>query len=236
LIWGAVVVAAGRGERFGRPKQLLEINGMPMVGWSIRTFAQMAHMAEIGALVLVTEPEWIEPMKSLVERLAPEFALGVVAGGSTRQASARNGVRALPERCNAVLIHDGARPLVRTEDVAAGMSEVRRNRGAILATPVVDTIKEIDPHTMRVARTHRRETLWAAQTPQFAMRVDLERAHFRAETEGYEATDDASLLERIGVEMVIVPSSPENFKVTHAPDFLRAEVLLRERYDRVLEW
>jgi 2-C-methyl-D-erythritol 4-phosphate cytidylyltransferase len=224
--WGAVIVAAGRGTRFGRPKQFVEIGGLPMVGWSLRTFDAMP---EIGELVVVTEEEWMEPMQSIASQLAPSHASRVVAGGATRQASVRHGLQALSERCGGVLIHDGARPLVRAEDVRMGMREVRAGRAAVLAAPVVDTIKIVDPETMRVRKTLDRGELWAAQTPQFAMRRELQRAHIEAQRSGIEATDDVALLEAIGVEVVAVAASSENFKVTNPEDVLRAETLLRER-------
>ena len=150
----------------------------------------------------------------------------VVIGGPTRQASVRCGIDALPPLSEAVLIHDGARPLVRAEDVRAGMREVRSGRAAVLAAPVVDTIKVVDPKTMLVRRTLNRSELWAAQTPQFAMRDELLRAHDAAAASGVEATDDVGLLEAIGVEVVVVPASAENFKVTHPGDVARVQGFL----------
>ncbi len=226
--WGAVVVAAGRGTRFGRPKQFVEIAGCPMVGWSLRTFARMPEIVE---LAVVTEEAWLEAMRELVAQCVPQQRVRVVAGGATRQASVSCGLRALGASCGAVFVHDGARPLVRAEDVRAGMREVRPGRGAVLAAPLVDTVKLVDPATMTVRRTLERETLWAAQTPQFALRRDLERAHAEAVRAGIEATDDVALLEAIGVEVAIVPASGENFKVTHPHDLAHAELLLRERAD-----
>ncbi len=227
--WGAVVVAAGRGTRFGRAKQLLPLAGLPLAAWSIRTFGQMP---EIAVVVVVTESEWIEAMQGVVSQIESPAQLQVVQGGATRQQSAYNGLRALPDRCEAVLVHDGARPLVRAEDVRAGMREVREGRGAVLAVPVVDTIKVVDPQTMAVSKTLDRGTLWAAQTPQLALVRDLRRAHDEAERAGVDATDDAALLERIGVEVIAVPGSSENFKVTLPEDLARAETLLRERFAR----
>lgn len=224
--WAAVIVAAGRGTRFGRPKQFLELAGLPMAGWSIRTFA---GMREIDEIVVATESEWIDRMRELCTSLAPRRAVTVVAGGASRQASVFAGLRAVSTRCNAAFVHDGARPLVREDDVRAGMVEVRGRRSALLAAPVVDTIKVVDAVTRTVRETLDRSQLWAAQTPQFATRADLLRAHERALADGIEATDDAALLERIGVEVVVVPSTSENFKVTLPEDVARAEAFLRER-------
>jgi 2-C-methyl-D-erythritol 4-phosphate cytidylyltransferase len=224
--WAAVVVAAGYGTRFGRPKQMIEIAGLPMVGWSIQTFAEMPEVAEV---VVATEPELIEPMRELVTRLAPQRPARVVRGGATRRQSVGEGLSAVSGGCEAAFVHDGARPLVTQADVRAGMREVRAGRAALLAVPVVDTIKSVDPISMRVSSTLDRSTLWAAQTPQFARTTDLSAAHERARRECIEATDDAALLEQIGIEIVVVPVTGENFKVTHAGDVARAQAILQER-------
>ncbi len=224
--FAAVIVAAGRGERFGRPKQFLDLAGLPMVGWSIRTFAEMSEVAEV---VVVTESPWLDRMRDLCARLAPERAIVVVEGGATRRESVRNGLRAVPECCSAVLVHDGARPLICAPDVRAAMAGVGEGRATLLARRVVDTIKAVDPASLVVVGTPNRETLWAAQTPQCAWTSDLRRAHARAERERIEATDDAVLLEQIGVRVTIVPASQENFKVTLPEDVGRAEALLKDR-------
>lgn len=224
--WAAVIVAAGRGERFGRPKQLLEIAGTPMVGWSVRTFA---GMPEVAAIVVATETQWIEPMRALFDRLVPGSAVRVVPGGATRQQSVANGLCEVPAGCGAVLVHDGARPLVRQSDVRTAMRAVAPGRGALLAQRVVDTVKRVDEKTSVVVETLDRRRLWAAQTPQLATLADMRRAHEHARREAVEATDDAMLLERIGIAVTIVASSGENFKVTLPADIARAEMLLRER-------
>jgi len=224
--WGAVIVAAGRGLRLGRPKQFIEIAGVPMVGWSIQTFAAMPQIAE---LVIATEPESIEPMSALVRRLAPNLPHRVVRGGELRQDSAREGVMALSDRCEAAFVHDGARPLVTPVDVLAGMREVREGRASLLAEPVVDTIKLVDRDSLIVGATLDRGTLWAAQTPQFALAGDLRAAHERGRLEGIAVTDDAALLERIGISVVVVASTSENFKVTLPGDVTRAETILNSR-------
>jgi 2-C-methyl-D-erythritol 4-phosphate cytidylyltransferase len=226
--WGAVIVAAGRGTRFGGPKQFVEIAGTPMVGWSLRTFAAMPEIAEIAIAI---EREWIERMQELASRFAAAREVRIVEGGATRQESVRRGIDGLSDRVDGVLVHDGARPLVQPEDVRAGMRETRAGRGAVLASPVVDTIKIVDAATMVVRQTLDREELWAAQTPQFATKRDIVRAHEHARANGIEATDDVALLEAIGVEVVVVRSGSQNFKVTHSHDVARAELLLRERLE-----
>lgn len=226
MLWGAIIVAAGRGSRFGRPKQLVELAGAPLVAWSIRTLAQMPEVSDV---VVVTEPENIEALTAVTSALADGKPFAVVAGGATRQASVRAGLDALPERCAGVLVHDGARPLVRAHDVRNAMHAVREGVGSLLAVPVVDTIKVVDSAKQTVKRTLDRDELWAAQTPQCATARDLRRAHIEAARSDAPASDDAALLERCGMEVAIVPGSSENFKVTVPEDLARAEQLLRDR-------
>jgi 2-C-methyl-D-erythritol 4-phosphate cytidylyltransferase len=191
-----------------------------MVGWSMRTFASMPEIVE---LVVATEPESLEAMRALLARVAPVREVHVVRGGATRQASVYNGLRAVSHAADAVLVHDGARPLVTADDVRAGMREVAVGRASLLAAPVVDTIKAVEPESLRVRQTLDRRMLWGAQTPQFARTAELLAAHERARDEGFEATDDAMLLERSGIAVIVVPSTSENFKVTHQADIARAE-------------
>jgi len=228
LSWIALVVAAGRGERFGRPKQLIEIAGKPMLAWSVETFAAMR---EIVGLVVTTEPEFLEPVRELVATSAKQLPASVIAGGRERQDSVRLGLEHIARTVSAgsfVLVHDGARPMLRVEDVRRGMAVVAPGTGSLLATPVVDTIKRVEQDG-RVRETLERARLWAAQTPQFGTLSDLLRAHREAEQQGLRVTDDATLLERAGVEVTAVPGNPENFKVTVAADLARAELILRER-------
>lgn len=230
--WAAIVVAAGRGTRLGGPKQFLELAGLPMAGWSIQAFAAMPEIAEV---VVATENDALDPMRALCERLVKRQPWCVVPGGATRQQSVYEGLCAVSDTCDAVLVHDGARPLVRADDVRAGMHEVRVGRASLLATPVVDTIKCVDLDSLRVERTLDRRTLWSAQTPQFARTAELRAAHESARRDGVDATDDAALLERAGVAVLVVPASRENFKVTHLADVARAEALLRhpEPFDKL---
>jgi 2-C-methyl-D-erythritol 4-phosphate cytidylyltransferase len=226
MIWGAVIVAAGRGTRFGRPKQLLEVAGQPMVAWSIDVFAALPEVSDI---VIVTEPELVGTMHEVARAHVRTTALHVVAGGADRQASACNGVRSVPDHCAGILIHDGARPLIRPSEVRAGMRAVRPGVAALLAARVVDTIKVADERG-KVVRTLERNVLWAAQTPQFATARELVRAHDEAVRHGWpRATDDAALLERAGLDVVVVEGSSENFKVTLPGDLTRAEQLLAAR-------
>ena len=226
MLWGAVIVAAGVGARFGRNKQLAELAGKPVVAWSIEAFAAMP---EISDIVIVTEPELVDSMHAVARPLVRSTALTVVRGGADRQASACNGVHAVPAHCAGILIHDGARPLVRPPEVRAAMRAVKPGTASLLAQRVVDTIKVADVDG-KVVRTLDRDGLWAAQTPQLATARDLVRAHDEAVRHQWpRATDDAALLERAGLDVVVVPGSAENFKVTLPDDLARAAGILAAR-------
>ncbi len=226
MIWGAVIVAAGRGTRFGRPKQLAELGGEPMLAWSVDI---IAAMPEISDIVIVTEPELIERIEALAMPRVRSATLSVVRGGDDRQASAANGIEQLPDHCAGIFVHDGARPLVRGFEIRAGMREVRPGVASLLASPVVDTIKVVDDRG-QVTRTLERTSLWAAQTPQFATAREYRRAHADAVRYSWpRATDDAALLERAGLDVVVVEANAENIKITHPADLARAEHILRER-------
>ena len=226
MIWGAVIVAAGRGNRFGRPKQLVQLGGKPMLAWSVEVFASMP---EISDIVIVTEREFVEDVQAVAIERVRSASLLVVPGGADRQASAANGIAALPEHCAGIFVHDGARPFVRAVDVRAGMRAVRPGVASLLAAPVVDTIKIVDGDR-KVTRTLDRAELWSAQTPQFATARDMRAAHADAvRHEWPRATDDAALLERSGCDVIVVESSLENIKVTHPEDLLRAEAIAADR-------
>jgi 2-C-methyl-D-erythritol 4-phosphate cytidylyltransferase len=223
--FAAIVVAAGRGVRFGRPKQLVEVAGRPLVAWCMTVFGEMR---EIEHLVVATEADVVPTMEALASTYAPRLRTSVVRGGATRRESVANALAAVPEVCDAAFVHDGARPLVLAADVRAGMALVAPGRASLLAVPVVDTIKVVERGGSRVRSTLDRSELWAAQTPQFGTLADLRRAHAAA-AGPLEATDDAMLLEAAGCEVSVVPSSAENFKVTLRGDRDLAEAILRDR-------
>lgn len=225
MIWGVVIAAAGRGVRFGRPKQLIDLAGKPLLAWSVDVFAAMPEVDEI---VVVTEPEFIDEVTALVAPRTGNARLAVISGGEDRQASVRNGLTELSDVCGGAMVHDGARPLVQANDVRRAMNVVRPGIASLLATPCVDTIKVVDADG-RVTRTLQRASLWAAQTPQLATLRDMLRAFAEAERAGVRGTDEAMLLERIGLDVFTVEGSIQNFKITYQADYDRAEALLRAR-------
>jgi len=148
----------------------------------------------------------------------------VSTGGRDRGESVWNGLEDLPDELAVAVIHDAARPLVTDATIDAVITEARRGHGAVAALPVVDTLKEVDA-SGRITRTIEREGLWRAQTPQaFPMRV-IEHAYVEARRAGVTATDDAALVERLGLDVFVVRGSERAMKVTEEADFARVERL-----------
>ncbi len=202
--FGAIVLAAGSGTRFGRPKQNLELGGMELWQHSVATLTA----AGIDAIVLVGDVP------------------GGVPGGERRRDSVAAGLAHIDE-VDWVLVHDAARPLV-SEDVVArilGECRVTEADAVIPAVPVTDTVKRVDDRT--VVETVDRTVLVTVQTPQAVRLKMLRSAH--AYGPASNATDDAALVEGLGGKVVIVDGDPDNIKITYPRDLARAEAILRQR-------
>jgi 2-C-methyl-D-erythritol 4-phosphate cytidylyltransferase len=221
---GVVVVAGGSGRRMGGPlrKQYLELLGQPVLLRAIRPF--LDH-PDVRSLVVVLPEEDVENPPSWLT----DLPVRVAAGGAERGDSVWNGLRALPDDADPVLIHDGARPLV-SADVIDRVLDGARAGGAVAAIPLSDTVKEVDDEG-RIVATPDRARLWRAQTPQGFPRSLLVSAYRRAREEGVNATDDASLLERYGHPIRVVLGSSENLKITHPADLRLAELVVRGLLD-----
>jgi 2-C-methyl-D-erythritol 4-phosphate cytidylyltransferase len=207
------------------PKQFLPIAGVPLLLHALRPFLSHPDVAQVivvlPAMLAASPPEWLAPL--LGDRLR------AVPGGSTRMDSVVAGLNALPPVCSIVLVHDGARPFPDPRVISLIISEARRGAGAIAAVPVTDTLKEADSRTFgdlqRIARTLPRDGIWRAQTPQGFPRSMLEAAYADARAFDVSATDCASLVERIGGEVVMVADVPTNLKVTTPADLLLARAV-----------
>lgn len=234
----AVIPAAGRGVRLGpgAPKALRALSGTPMLVHAVRA---MARSRAVSLVVVVAPPDGAAEVRNLIDDYAlPETTdLLVVPGGETRQESVRLGLAALPDDIGIVLVHDAARPLVPVDMVDAVAAAVRDGAPAVVpALPVADTVKEVEPRTGTAAGepepvvgTPERARLRAVQTPQGFDRAVLAEAHEKVVLEGDGATDDAGMVERLGVPVVVVPGHEEAFKVTRPLDLVLAEAVLARR-------
>jgi 2-C-methyl-D-erythritol 4-phosphate cytidylyltransferase len=222
----AVVPAAGRGERLGPggPKALRLLGGVPLLVHAVRALAE-ARLVDV--VVVAAPPDQVAQVRGILDAHHVPAEVSVVAGGETRQASVRLALEAVS--ADVVLVHDAARPLAPADlvdDVARCVLD-----GAEAVVPVLaiaDTVKEVDTGG-QVVRTVDRDTLRLVQTPQGFRRSSLLAAHEYAERVGGTATDDAGLVERAGGQVVVVPGSPEAFKVTRPMDLVVAEALLARR-------
>ena len=215
VVW-AIVVAAGSGDRFGQPKQFLDLGGSTVVE---RSVAGARGVASGVVLVLPAGPPGGIGVPD------PSFGADVlVDGGASRAASVRAGLAAVPAEATVVVVHDAARPLASAalfESVVAAVTGRSGADGAVPVLPVTDTLKRVaDRH---VVATVDRDGLVAVQTPQ-AFRASVLREAHQEEAEG---TDDASLLESIGATVRTVPGDPRNLKLTVPHDLVLAEILVR---------
>jgi 2-C-methyl-D-erythritol 4-phosphate cytidylyltransferase len=215
-----LILAAGRGERLGAemPKALVELAGRPLYQWSLEVLQQVAAIERI---VLALPPDAPVPP-----------GVTAVPGGAVRSASVRRALAAAGDG-DPVLVHDAARPLLTAElaqRVIDALMQTDGVDGALAAAPVTDTIKQADARGL-VTRTLERSSLWAVQTPQVFRRAALEAALDVPDEVLAAATDDASLVERAGGRIIVVPCTPENIKVTTRWDLRLAELALAERRD-----
>jgi 2-C-methyl-D-erythritol 4-phosphate cytidylyltransferase len=212
----ALIVAAGRGERLGAPgpKAFIPLAGRPMLAWSVEA---LRAVAAIERIVVALPAEITE---------SPAGTVGV-AGGATRSESVMRALAAAGPG-DPVLVHDAARPLLTPELAVAVLDAVEGVDAAIAAAPVSDTIKRGDARLL-VRDTLRRDELWAVQTPQVFRREALVRAQAVPADVLAGATDDASLIERAGGAVRLVPVPGANLKVTTPLDLRVAELLLAER-------
>lgn len=218
---GAVIAAAGSSSRMGGRDKLAEpLDGIPVI---LRTLAAVEAVPEIREIVVVTREDRMEEYRRLLGQCSRLRA--VVPGGSTRQESVRNGVRALSPDCTLAAIHDGARPLVTPEVFARCIEAARSCGAATAAVPVKDTIKLAD-EAGRVLDTPDRSRLWAVQTPQIFDRERYLRAAEEAERRGLSCTDDCQLFEAMGWEVQLVMGDYRNLKLTTPEDFLAAGAYL----------
>jgi len=222
----ALVVAAGRGSRFGGPlpKQYLPLAGANILRHAVAGFAE--HPRIVGVLVAIRPED-----KVLFEKSVDELRMvSSVAGGAVRQDSVRLGLEALAAyRPQRVLIHDGARPFPDQQLIDRVIDGLDRAPAAIPCLPLRDTIKRAESGTIR--ETVDRSALWRAQTPQgfhFATILDAHRAAI-----GRDLTDDAAVAEAAGIVPLIVEGSEDNLKVTTPDDLVAAERLVAARHGDV---
>lgn len=228
----AILPAAGLGTRMGAetPKQFLELDGMPLVIFTLRRLAACSEISEFLIATLAEEAE------SLAERISRESfsrPVRVVRGGGSRQESVGNALAEIGEAAEIVLVHDAVRPLVTCEQTDRVIAAARLHGAAILGIPALDTVKEVKRTSLPgdvalITATIPRERVVLAQTPQ-AFRMSLLRdAYANAARDGYTASDEAGLVERLGHDVYVVLGSARNLKVTRPGDMELARFYLQQ--------
>lgn len=224
----AIVVAGGRGTRFGGsiPKQFMQLGGMPIMFHSVITFAKNAL---IDGIVLVVPAGYQDFCREWVKRLGINKIDSIVSGGDTRQKSVYIGLCAMPSS-SVVLIHDGARPFIKDDAISDLISRAARYGAATLAVLSTNTVKIASDGF--VDKTLDRDNIFIVQTPQAFRRDIIIKAHENAININFEAYDDCHLAENIGVMPAIVMGCPCNIKITHDIDIIIASHILETDEER----
>lgn len=222
----AILPAAGKGRRFGAPKQYLDLHGEPLL---VHVARRVASCAAVDALVVVVPPGDEAQVRGLLEGAGVPKVHAVVPGGAERADSVRAGLDACPASASLALIHDAARPFASVALFERVIAEAKQHGAAIAALPCTDTVKASDDGA-GIDETLDRGRLWLAQTPQ-VFRIDwLQEAYASlGPAAAALATDEASILEQAGRRVRLVPGEQENFKVTEPGDRERAQRQLGPR-------
>lgn len=220
-----VFPAAGQGKRMkaGMNKVFLELSGKPIL---IRTLLAFSACGLIDQLIVVVGEGEVNAVKAVLKLVPGLKPYQVVAGSDERQYSIYNGLTHLSKDTEIVLVHDAARPLVPIQVIEDVIVEARRSGAAIAAIPEKNTIKIVDENHV-VSATPERSSLWSVQTPQGFQKDILVQAYQKAQMEEFLGTDDASLVERLGIPVKVVPGDYCNVKITTPEDLFVAEAFLR---------
>lgn len=225
MINSLILVAAGNGSRMQASlnKLLLSCAGHPLIYYTLKNVFQSRLLSE---LVIVTKPEEKPVFESIVDSIPHSIRVMFAPGGSDRAGSVRNGFHMISKKSDKVLVHDGARPLVDGKTIDDAFTAINRENPAVaVGVPCIDTIKKVEGNT--IVETPERSSLFRAQTPQGALTGLFHRA-VEFLSRGGSFTDDASVLEQLGVPVKLIPGKERFFKVTTPDDMDRLEQALRK--------
>ena len=216
-----------------QPKQFLELNGLPILIHSLRAFAAVPRIAAIFVAVRPTE---IDRVQAQVAEYGEKYGFAgrvrVVEGGENRQESVAHALAAIAaEDEDIILVHDAVRPLIDAATIERTIDAVIEHGAAIVGLPAVDTVKQVErtAHGALITSTIPREFVVLAQTPQGFRQGLLQQAFAEATADGFVGTDEASVVERAGFPVAVVPGSQVNLKITQPGDLALAEFYLRQR-------
>ena len=222
---GVVIVAAGTGSRMnmGINKQFIKLEGKEIIAYTIEKFYNNSNIEDIVVVVKEDESEFFK--KEILDKYNFKN-VKTAYGGKERQDSVYNGLKLLDEKCDVVLIHDGARPFVSDKIIDKSIEEAKEHKAIVVGVPVKDTIKVID-NDKNIVDTPNRSVLWAVQTPQtfdYNILIDAYKDAFKNKFYG---TDDAMLVERIGYKVKMLEGSYNNIKITTQEDLNIGSQILR---------
>jgi 2-C-methyl-D-erythritol 4-phosphate cytidylyltransferase len=222
----AIVPAGGLGARMGsrRPKQYLRLGGASILVTTLRALGRARSLA--GIVVAVPEPQ-VESTRRLLARLRVPRILAVVAGGADRQESVWRGLQRVPDDARWIVVHDAVRPFIDAALVERVRAAAEARGAATCGVPVRETVKRVKDGS--VEATVDRQGLWLTQTPQAFARDLLWEAHEKARRDGFAGTDDAVLVERLGMAVAMVPGLALNLKITTREDLQTARAWARPR-------
>jgi 2-C-methyl-D-erythritol 4-phosphate cytidylyltransferase len=226
----AIIPAAGIGSRMhaDRAKQMLELGGTPLI---VHTLGRFEECEAIDRIILVLQPNLTSEVLGLISRHNLKKITRVVAGGPERQDSVYRGLQVIkPEEAAVIAVHDAVRPFVRPDEIKTVVERAARTGAALMALAATDTIKQV--RSGRVQRTLDRRRIYYAQTPQAFHYPVIREAYERAYADGFMATDDSQLVERIGKRVSVIEGSQINIKITRPFDLKVAEVIHREFFEQ----
>ena len=223
---GVVIAAGGRGRRLGgtTPKQFLLLDGIPILQ---RTTELFASLRSVGEIVVTSPRDCLRRVERLLAGIACGKLVSIVPGGKERQDSVWRGLQGFLLRPDIVLVHDAVRPFVSRQTIEEVILAATKYGAAVTGVRIQDTVK-MEGEKGYYSGTIDRSKLWAVQTPQGFAYDLLLRGHRKARSRGYVGTDEASLVERLGIPVRIVEGDPMNIKITTPQDLRLAKMWLKE--------
>ena len=225
----ALIVAGGIGLRMNqrKRKQYLTLAGQPIIAHTLAAFEKCNHID--GIILVVPADDILSVRQNILPILKLEKPIQLVAGGKHRQDSVYNGLKKLGPDCRIVVIHDGVRPFVSPDQISACIFEAEKHGACLLGIPAFDTLKKVQSNRL-VEKTLDRERIWLAQTPQAFKTELIKKAHLRAQKDNILGTDDAYLVERLGIDVKFIQGSRRNIKITTIEDLELSEALVRNEH------
>jgi 2-C-methyl-D-erythritol 4-phosphate cytidylyltransferase len=222
----AVIPSAGSGRRMQTriKKPYLDIKGQPLLYYVLKVLNSVSAIENI--IVPVSPGEEALCEKEVLKGLSLDKEVKIISGGATRQESVRKGLDFVPESSDLVLIHDGVRPFISAQMIERSLNETSIKFATTLGVPVKDTVTVVSGDDSRILKTLKRGSLYLIQTPQTFDREIIIDAHTKAYNDGFDGTDDASLVERMDVPVTVIPGSYDNIKITTQDDLVFAEAIL----------